>query len=78
MNKVIIDLAKHNNKAQDFANVYISLSRVRSLKDLLILRPFSKEVLQIEIPEDLILVMQRLESLETETLKNIDKIINFN
>ena len=77
LNKVIIDLDKHNNRSYDFAFVYVSLSRVRSLKDLLILRSFPKDILKIKLSDDLILEMKRLENLEQETLKNISEILSF-
>ena len=61
--KFIIDLKP--SKKNDFACIYVILSRARTLNDFLILRTFPIEVLKSLIPNDPKLELIRLRDLES-------------
>ncbi|CAF4016579.1 unnamed protein product [Rotaria sordida] len=68
LNKVVIDL-KLPNETEDIAAVYVSLSRVKRLADLIILRQFDYKVLLIKPSKSQVTEMERLDQLYLETQK---------
>lgn len=66
LNKVVIDL-KLPNETDDIAAVYVPLSRVKRLVDLVILRYFDFKVLKIKPSKSQIAEMERLDKLFLET-----------
>ena len=66
LNKVVIDF-KLPNKTDDIAAVYVPLSRVKLLDDLVILRYFDYKVLQIKPSNSQVAEIERLEKLYLET-----------
>ena len=62
LNKVVIDL-KLPNKTDDIAAVYVPLSRVKRLDDLVILRYFDYKVLQIKPSNFQLAEIERLDKL---------------
>jgi ATP-dependent exoDNAse (exonuclease V) alpha subunit len=66
LNKVIIDL-KLPNETDDIAAVYVPLSRVKRLADLIILRHFDYKVLLIKPSKSQLAEMERLDKLCVET-----------
>lgn len=66
LNKVVIDL-KLPNEMDDIAAVYVPLSRVKRLADLVILRPFDYKVLLIKPSKSQLAEMERLDKLYIET-----------
>ncbi len=67
--KLIVDLSKPPTGHLDFAYAYVALSRVKTINDLLILRPFDKSILNVKIPIDLEEEMERMKLLQEKTLK---------
>src|SRR5262249_46975963 len=61
--KAIVDLAEGATST----GIYVMLSRVRRLEDLLILRPFKESLLDVRIPSALREEFQRLEDCAQET-----------
>ena len=70
VSKLIVDLCLPKIGKIDFAYSYVALSRVRSITDLMILRPFNSNILKPKIPKDLKDEMIRLEELENKTINN--------
>ncbi|CAF2988119.1 unnamed protein product [Rotaria sp. Silwood2] len=68
LNKVVIDL-KLPNETEDIAAVYVPLSRVKRLADLIILRQFDFKVLLIKPSKSQVTEMERLDQLYLETQK---------
>ncbi|CAF3204855.1 unnamed protein product [Rotaria sp. Silwood2] len=68
LNKVVIDL-KLPNETEDIAAVYVPLSRVKRLADLIILRQFDYKVLLIKPSKSQVTEMERLDQLYLETQK---------
>jgi hypothetical protein len=66
LSKVIIDL-KFPNDTDDIAAVYVPLSRVKRLADLIILRHFDYQVLQIKPGKAQVSEMARLDKLYAES-----------
>ncbi|CAF1565525.1 unnamed protein product [Adineta ricciae] len=66
LNKVVIDL-KLPKDTDDIAAVYVPLSRVKRLSDLIILRHFDYKVLLIKPSKSQVAEMQRLDKLYIET-----------
>ena len=66
LNKVVIDL-KLPNETDDIAAVYVPLSRVKRLDDLVILRYFDYKVLQIKPSNSQVAEIERLDKLYLET-----------
>ncbi|CAF1369352.1 unnamed protein product [Adineta ricciae] len=66
LNKVVIDL-KLPKDTDDIAAVYVPLSRVKRLTDLIILRHFDYKVLLIKPSKSQVAEMQRLDKLYMET-----------
>ncbi|CAF2089237.1 unnamed protein product, partial [Rotaria magnacalcarata] len=66
LNKVVIDL-KLPSETDDIAAVYVPLSRVKRLVDLVILRYFDFKVLKIKPSKSQITEMERLDKLFLET-----------
>jgi hypothetical protein len=82
LTKAIIDL----QSCKGTEAPYVMLSRVKSLKGLLILRPFEKKKIQCRQSEDVRTEMLRLEALSLETIintsnneiekKNVNKLLH--
>ncbi len=66
LNKVVIDL-KLPNETDDIAAVYVPLSRVKRLTDLIILRHFEHKVLLIKPNKSQLAEIDRLDKLYSET-----------
>jgi len=66
LNKVVIDL-KLPNETDDIAAVYVPLSRVKRLVDLVILRQFDYKVLLIKPNKSQVTEMERLDQLYMNT-----------
>ena len=66
LSKVVIDL-KLPNETDDIAAVYVPLSRVKRLADLVILRHFDYKVLLIKPSKSQVTEMERLDKLYLET-----------
>ena len=66
LSKVVIDL-KLPNETDDIAAVYVPLSRVKRLTDLVILRHFDYKVLLIKPSKSQVAEMERLDKLYSET-----------
>lgn len=66
LNKVIIDL-KLPNETDDIAAVYVPLSRVKRLADLIILRHFDYKVLLIKPSKSQVAEIERLDKLYIDT-----------
>jgi hypothetical protein len=66
LNKVVIDL-KLPNETDDIAAVYVPLSRVKRLTDLIILRHFDYKVLLIKPSKSQLAEIERLDKLYLET-----------
>ena len=66
LSKVVIDL-KLPNETDDIAAVYVPLSRVKRLSDLVILRHFDYKVLLIKPSKSQVAEMERLDKLYLET-----------
>ena len=66
LNKVVIDL-KLPNENDDIAAVYVPLSRVKRLADLIILRHFDQKVLLIQPSRSQLAEIERLDKLYAET-----------
>ena len=66
LGKVVIDL-KLPNETDDIAAVYVPLSRVKRLADLVILRHFDYKVLLIKLTASQLAEIQRLDQLYTKT-----------
>ncbi|CAF4616096.1 unnamed protein product [Rotaria socialis] len=66
LNKVVIDL-KLPNETDDIAAVYVPLSRVKRLADLIILRQFDYKVLLIKPSKSQIAEIERLDKLYLDT-----------
>jgi hypothetical protein len=73
LNKVVIDL-KLPNETDDIAAVYVPLSRVKRLDDLVILRPFDYKVLLIKPSRSQIIEMERLDKLYLDTQKRFSEL----
>ena len=72
LNKVVIDL-KLPKDTDDIAAIYVPLSRVKRLTDLIILRHFDYKVLQIKPSKSQVAEMQRLDKLYVETQKRFSE-----
>lgn len=68
LNKVVIDL-KLPHETDDIAAVYVPLSRVKRLTDLVILRPFDYKILLIKPSKSQVTEMERLDKLYLNTQK---------
>ena len=68
----MIDL-KLPKDTDDIAAIYVPLSRVKCLTDLIILRHFDCKVLQIKPSKSQVAEMQRLDKLYTETQKRFSE-----
>ena len=66
LNKVVVDL-KLPNETDDIAAVYVPLSHVKRLTDLIILRPFDYKALLIKPNKFQLAEMERLDKLYLET-----------
>ena len=66
LSKVVIDL-KLPNETDDIAAVYVPLSRLKRLADLIILRHFDYKVLLIKPSRSQVAEMERLDKLYLET-----------
>ena len=66
LNKIVIDL-KLPNETDDIAAVYVPLSRVKRLTDLIILRHFDYKVLLIKPSKSQLTEIERLDKLYLET-----------
>ena len=66
LNKVVADL-KLPNETDDIAAVYVPLSRIKRLDDLVILRYFDYKVLQIKPSNSQLAEIERLDKLYLET-----------
>ncbi len=66
LNKVVIDL-KLPNDTDDIAAVYVPLSRVKRLADLIIIRYFDYKVLMIKPSKSQLAEMERLDKLYLDT-----------
>ena len=66
LDKVVVDL-KLPNETDDIAAIYVPLSRVKRLSDLIILRPFDYKVLLIKPNKFQLAEIQRLDKLYSET-----------
>ena len=66
LNKVVIDL-KLPNENDDIAAVYVPLSRVKRLADLIILRHFDQKFLSIKLGKSQLAEIERLDKLYSET-----------
>ena len=62
----MIDL-KLPNKTDDLAAIYVPLSRVKRLTDLIILRPFDYKILLMKASKSQLAEIERLEKLFVET-----------
>jgi hypothetical protein len=67
LDNLIVDLARPQGKI-DYAYTYVALSRVRTLDNLFILRPFDTSMLTQKIPDDLQVELTRLKLIEKKTL----------
>ena len=65
MNKAVVDLANRCSGT----SVYVILSRVKLLEDLLILWPFPESVLDLKMSQSLVAELKRLELRAKETEK---------
>jgi ATP-dependent exoDNAse (exonuclease V) alpha subunit len=72
LNKVVIDL-KLPKETDDIAAVYVPLSRVKRLADLIILRHFDYKVLLIKPSKSQLAEIERLDKLYLETQKRFSK-----
>ena len=72
LNKVVIDL-KLPNETDDIAAVYVPLSRVKRLADLIILRHFDYKVLLIKPNKSQVAEMERLDKLYIDTQKRFSE-----
>lgn len=72
LNKVVIDL-KLPNETDDLAAVYVPLSRVKRLTDLMILRHFDQKVLLIKPSKSQIAEIERLDKVYLETQKRFSE-----
>jgi hypothetical protein len=66
LNNVVIDL-KLPDRTDDLAAIYVPLSRVKRLTDLIILRPFDYKILLIKPTASQVTEMERLDNLFVET-----------
>ena len=66
MSQVVIDL-KLPNESDDIIAVYVPLSRLKRLADLVILRHFDYKVLLIKPSKCQVIEMERLDKLYSET-----------
>ena len=66
MNKVVIDL-KLPDRTDDLAAIYVPLSRVKRLTDLIILRPFDYKIRLMKPTTSQKTEMKRLDDLCDET-----------
>jgi len=72
LNNVVIDL-KLPNENDDIAAIYVPLSRVKRLTDLIILRHFDYKVLLIKPSKSQIAEIERLDKLYSETQKRFSE-----
>ena len=70
LKNVVIDL-KLPNENDDLASIYVPLSRVKRLADLIILRHFDYKVLLMKPSKSQITEMERLDKLYTDTQKRL-------
>ncbi|CAG8821226.1 9195_t:CDS:1, partial [Cetraspora pellucida] len=68
LEKAIIDLSNTNT----YNSKYVMLSRIRSLNDLLILRPFNESILNIKLPTAHSTEIKRLEK-HAEQTKELER-----
>ncbi len=66
---IIADLQPTTSLPIDTRFAYVALSRVKSLEDLVLLRPFPISVLQATRPKDLIAQEKRLKNLELRSIQ---------
>jgi ATP-dependent exoDNAse (exonuclease V) alpha subunit len=66
LNKVVIDL-KLPNETDDIAAIYVPLSRIKRLVDLIILRQFDYKVFLIKPSKSQLAEMERLDKLYLDT-----------
>lgn len=74
LNKVVIDL-KLPNETDDIAAVYVPLSRVKRLTDLVILRYFDYKVLLIKPSKSQLAEIERLDKLYLETQARFPELL---
>ncbi|CAF3822952.1 unnamed protein product [Rotaria sp. Silwood1] len=72
LNNVVIDL-KLPNETDDIAAIYVPLSRVKRLADLVILRHFDYKVLLIKPSKSQLAEIERLDKLYSETQKHFSE-----
>ncbi len=72
LKNVVIDL-KLPNENDDLASIYVPLSRVKRLTDLIILRHFDYKVLLIKPSKSQIAEMERLDELYAETQRRFSE-----
>ncbi len=75
LSNVVVDL-KLPNETDDIAAVYVPLSRVKRLVDLIILRKFDYKVLLIKPSKSQLMEMERLDQLYLETQKRFPELLN--
>ena len=73
LKKIIIDLKKPTYSKYHDAFIYVALSRVKSIEDILILRDFDKAILKRKVSQDLIIEMKRLDNIEINYYKSQNK-----
>ena len=67
LNKVVIDLKLPNDNQDDIAAIYVPLSRVKRLVDLIIIRHFDYKVLTIKPSKSQLAEIERLDKLYSDT-----------
>ena len=67
LNKVVIDLKLPNDNQDDIAAIYVPLSRVKRLEDLIIIRHFDYKVLTIKPSKSQLAEIERLDKLYSDT-----------
>jgi hypothetical protein len=72
LNNVVVDL-KLPNETDDIAAIYVPLSRVKRLADLIILRHFDYKVLLIKPSKSQLAEMERLDKLYVETQRRFSE-----
>ena len=72
--KIIVDLVTPPGHIE-VASIYVPLSRVKRLNDLLILHPFLFSTLQVKPSANQVQELNRLQKIERETRKNFHSII---
>lgn len=71
LDAVCIDLPFPRGEQHAWAKLYVAFSRVRFLRDLVILRPFELKDLQHEPPPELFAEVTRLRQLQSRTMDKV-------